>query len=190
MPKSEPTTPVPGTPRSDAGSAIAHGPFAAEVDKVPCPVRETFDWTDVRGASKQPIRPPVEQNWHTDVTRAHPNPKKAAESRHQRAVSIGAEALLAQFDPEWPSMPKSEPTTPVPGTPRSDAGSAIAHGPFAAEVDKVPCPVRETFDWTDVRGASKQPIRPPVEQNWHTDVTRAHPNPVEPAARCVCFRTK
>ena len=85
---------------------------------------------------------------------------------------------------------QSEPTTPVSGTPRSDAGSAIAHGPFAAEVDKVPCPVRETFDWTDVRGVSKQPIRPPVEQNWHTDVTRAHPNPVEPAARCVCFRTK
>ena len=84
--------------------------------------------------------------------------------------------------PEWLSMPKSEPTTPVSGTPRSDAGSAIAHGPFAAEVDKVPCPVRETFDWTDVRGVSKQPIRPPVEQNWNTNVTRAQFNPAEAAA--------
>ena len=71
-------------------------------------------------------------------------------------------------------MPKSDPVSPVPGTPRSDAGSAIAHGPFAAEVEKVPCPVRETFDWTDVRGIRKRPpIRPPVEQNWHTDVTEA-----------------
>jgi len=114
--------------------------------------------------------------------------QKAAASRHQRAVSIGAEALLAEcFLSKWPSMPKSEPTTPVSGTPRSDAGSAIAHGPFAAEVDKVPCPVRETFDWTDVRGVRKQPIRPPVEQNWHTDVTRAHPNPVEPAARAIGY---
>ena len=79
-------------------------------------------------------------------------------------------------------MPKSETASPVPGTPRSDVGSAIAHGPFAAEVEKVPCPVRETFDWTDVRGFRNRPIRPPVEHNWHTDVTRAQFNPAEAAA--------
>ena len=104
-------------------------------------------------------------------------------SKHQRAVSLGAEELLGQFVPEWPSMPRRE---PEPATPtQSDAGSAIAGGPFAAEVDMVPCPVKESFDWTDVRGASKQPIRPPVEQNWHIDVAKAQPNPAEAAAGCV-----
>lgn len=99
---------------------------------------------------------------------------------------------MAQFVPEWPSMPKSEPASSVPATPRSDAGSAIAHGPFASENEKVARPFRETYDWTDVIGAKKnnQPIRPPVEQNWHTDVTRAHANPAEPAAGCVCFQAK
>ena len=100
-------------------------------------------------------------------------------THHQRAVSIGAEALLAQIFPQCSSLPKSKPASPVPGTPRSDAGSAIAHGPFASEVEKVPCPFRETFDWTDVRGMrkKKRPIRPPVEQNWHPDVTRVVDSP-------------
>ena len=86
--------------------------------------------------------------------------------------------ILAQIvedfvEKKWSSIKASEPMSPLPGTPRSDAGSAIAHGPFAAEVEKVSCPVRETFDWTDVRGIRNRPIRRPVEQNWHADVTRA-----------------
>ena len=73
-----------------------------------------------------------------------------------------------------------EPASAVPGTPRSNADSTVV-----TEVEKVTSPVRESLDWTDVRGVRKHPIRPPVEQNCRTDVTRAATDGC--VCVCVCF---